>query len=97
MTIKPGTLVYDKESGRYDIRSGLNEYYGGLHCGQSFEVFDGKHWKPTRIEMDMRRNWYLVGIDTDNLEGLRVRRNAKRYYRDSRRNGMALFSCPTTA
>lgn len=45
MTIKPGTLVYDKESGRYDIRSGLNEYYGGLHCGQSFEVFDGKHWK----------------------------------------------------
>ena len=46
MTIKPGTLVYDKESGRYDIRSGLNEYYGGLHCGQSFEVFDGKHWKP---------------------------------------------------
>lgn len=52
MTIKPGTLVYDKESGRYDIRSGLNEYYGGLHCGQSFEVFDGKHWKPTRIEMD---------------------------------------------
>ena len=71
--------------------------YGGLHCGQSFEVFDGKHWKPTRIEMDMRRNWYLVGIDTDNLEGLRVRRNAKRYYRDSRRNGMSLFSCPTTA
>ena len=49
MTIKPGTLVYDKESGRYDIRSGLNEYYG-------------EHWKPTRIEMDMRRNWYLVGI-----------------------------------
>ena len=40
MTIKPGTLVYAKESGRYDIRSGLNEYYGGLHCGQSFEVFD---------------------------------------------------------
>ena len=38
MTIKPGTLVYDKESGRYNIRSGLNEYYGGLHCGQSFEV-----------------------------------------------------------
>ena len=74
MTIKPGTLVYDKESGRYDIRSGLNEYYGGLHCGQSFEVFDGKHWKPTRIEMDMCRNWYLVGTPYHgNLEYIRAR------------------------
>ena len=28
-------------------------------------------WKPTRIEM--AADWYLVGIRTDDLQGLRVR------------------------
>lgn len=78
MTIKPGTLVYDKSSGRFDIRFGLHDYYGGLHCGECFEVFDGKRWQPTRIEMGMEQNWYLVGIKTDNLEGLRVRGRDRR-------------------
>lgn len=45
MNIRPGALVYDKASGRYDIRFGLDEYYGGLHCGQCFEVFDGEQWR----------------------------------------------------
>ena len=71
MTIKPGTLVYDKESGRYDIRSGLNEYYGGLHCGDCMEVFVRGKWKPTRMEYG--DNWYLVGIRAADLSGLRVR------------------------
>ncbi|MCI7780614.1 MAG: DUF5348 domain-containing protein [Bacteroidales bacterium] len=54
-----------------DIRFGLADYYGGLHCGECFDVIVGNHWKPTRIEMD--ESWYLVGIRTDNLIGLRVR------------------------
>ena len=29
-----GTLIYDKESGRYDIRFSLEHYYGGLLCGE---------------------------------------------------------------
>ena len=26
-----GNLFYDRESGRYDIRFGIESYYGGLH------------------------------------------------------------------
>ena len=32
--MKQGALIFDKESGRYNIRFGLNDYYGGLHCGE---------------------------------------------------------------
>lgn len=41
MTIKPGTLVYDKESGRYDIRSGLNEYYGAYIADRALKSLTG--------------------------------------------------------
>lgn len=73
--MKQGALIYDKETGRYDIRFGLNDYYGGLHCGTCFDVFAGGKWKPTRIEMSYEQKWYLVGIKTDTLDGLRVRRH----------------------
>ena len=49
--MKQGALIYDRESGRYDIRFGLDDYNGGLHCGECFDVFAGGKWKPTRIEM----------------------------------------------
>ncbi|MCI8339027.1 MAG: DUF5348 domain-containing protein [Lachnospiraceae bacterium] len=32
-----GCLIYDEGSGRMDIRFGLEEYYGGLHCGEGME------------------------------------------------------------
>ena len=35
----------------YDIRFGLGDYYGGLHCGDALEVFTGRKWKPTRIAL----------------------------------------------
>ena len=35
---KEGTLVYDRQSGRYDIRFVDDSYYGGLHCGTTFDV-----------------------------------------------------------
>lgn len=44
---------------------------GGLHCGTCMDVLVGGKWKPTRIEMG--EDWYLVGIRTDELAGLRVR------------------------
>lgn len=53
---RQGTLIYDEESGRYDIRFSLERYYGGLHCGECFDVLIGSRWVPTRIEMDDR--WY---------------------------------------
>lgn len=68
-----GSLVYDERSGRMDIWFGLEEYYGGLHCGTGMEaMLDGK-WVPTRIEMNINSKWYLVGIDEDSLVGLTVR------------------------
>lgn len=69
--MKQGTLIYDTKTGRYDIRFDLDHYYGGLHCGECFDVMAGGKWKPTRIEM--AADWYLVGIPTSDLEGLRVR------------------------
>lgn len=69
--MKVGSLVYDNKSGRMDICFGLDEYYGGLHCGECMEVLvDGK-WFSTRIEMG--KDWYLVGVETDSLSGLTVR------------------------
>lgn len=68
-----GSLIYDEAMKRMDIRFGLEEYYGGLHCGMGMEVMlDGK-WVPTRIEMNINSKWYLVGVDTDSLLGLTVR------------------------
>ena len=66
-----GILLSAEKSGRYDIRFSLEHYYGGLHCGECFDVFIGSRWVPTRIEMSDR--WYLVGVKTDHLAGLRVR------------------------
>ena len=34
-------------------------------------LWSGGKWTPTRIEM--AADWYLVGIRTDDLQGLRVR------------------------
>lgn len=68
-----GCLIYDEGSGRMDIRFGLEEYYGGLHCGEGMKVrIDGK-WISTRIEMDLNREWYLVGVVVDSLIGLSVK------------------------
>ena len=58
MVKKKGVLCYDRESGRYDIYFGNGSYYGGLHCGDCFDV-----------EMD----WYLVGVPKIRLDGLTVR------------------------
>ena len=51
-----GALVFDERTDRYDIRFDLNSYYGGLHCGECFDVFVRGKWKPTRIEYG--DNWY---------------------------------------
>ena len=69
--IRTGTLVVGKKEERPDIRYSLNEYYGGLHCGQTLEVFVKNHWQPTRL--GKAEDWYLVGIPACSLNGLRVR------------------------
>lgn len=69
--MKQGVLVEDPKTGRMDIRFGLQEYYGGLHCGTCMDVFVEGKWIPTRIEMG--KGWYLVGVKADQLPGLTVR------------------------
>ena len=69
--MKQGTLVMDTNTGRMDIRFGLDEYYGGLHCVTTMDVQLNGKWVPTRIEM--ADDWYLVGVRTDNIAGLTVR------------------------
>lgn len=71
--MKQGALIFDEQTDRYDIRFDLADYYGGLRCGECFDVFTDGKWKPTRIEMSMAQEWYLVGVRADSLGGLRVR------------------------
>lgn len=59
---KNGALVYDERTERFDIRFGLEEHYGGLHCGDCFDVKINGEWKSTRIEMAFDEGWYLVGV-----------------------------------
>ena len=66
-----GILVYDEESERYDIRFDLASYYGGLHCGDQFEVRVKDVWIPVRIEL--HKEWYLIGLTCKKLDGLIVR------------------------
>ena len=69
--MKIGTLVPQRGTGRMDIRCSPNNYYGGLHCGETLDVKINGRWVSTRIEMG--NDWYLVGVDTDDLVGLIVR------------------------
>ena len=61
MTLKTGALIFDETADRYDIRFDVNDYYGGLHCGDCMEAFVRGKWKPTRMEYG--DNWYLVKTD----------------------------------
>ena len=72
MEKREGVMIYDIEDDLYDIRFDIDEYYGGLHCGQCFDVLLKKTWMPTRIEKS--RDWYLIDIDPKiKMQGLIVR------------------------
>jgi hypothetical protein len=67
-----GTLFYNYDNDRIDVRYSDGTAEGGLHCGQTMEVYLKGEWKPTRLEMS--DDWYLVGIKgLESLEGLKVR------------------------
>jgi hypothetical protein len=70
---KKGKLYYDENSDRYDIFFEDGSRYGGLHCGEAFEIKMRNDWKSTRIEYSHDRNcWYLVKFGNE-LDGLLVR------------------------
>ena len=41
MTQKTGALIFDETADRYDIRFDVNDYYGGLHCGDCMAALGG--------------------------------------------------------
>lgn len=69
--MKQGVIVQPNGLDCLDIRFDLDEYYGGLHCGQCLDVFIHGRWTPSRVEKS--ESWRLIGIPTDNPIGLRVR------------------------
>lgn len=69
--IVEGTLTYNSDEGRYCMRYGVDDFTPGFHCGECFDVWDGKKWIPTRIEMG--DEWYLVGLKGSKLNGMKVR------------------------
>ena len=71
MAKRQGALVYSRDKGRYDVRFGLDDYYGGLHCGDCMDIRLNGRWVPTRMEYFA--GWYLVGVNTEALYGLVVR------------------------
>ena len=49
--MKQGALIFDEQADRYDIRFDLADYYGGLHCGETFDVMVGGKWRPKTREV----------------------------------------------
>jgi len=73
--MKEGRLFYDASTGRFDVLFEDGSKYGGLHCGNCFDVLTGAGWKPTRIEYAHGKNegWYLIEHRGQVLDGLSVR------------------------
>lgn len=71
--MRQGVIIYSAEADRMDVQFGISDFYGGLHCGQCFDVLAHGKWIPTRLEKG--EVWYLVGIPTANLIGIRIRIN----------------------
>ena len=59
--MKQGRLVYNSSNGRYGLLSSELWIDTGFHCGEGLEVLVGDEWVQTRMEMNLAREWYLVG------------------------------------
>ena len=69
---KKGFLFFNNSIGRYDVVFPGEGNYGGLHCGNVFDILVNGAWEPTRIEHN-GEDWYLVGFEDLSLEEQRVR------------------------
>lgn len=52
--MREGVLIYDHESDRMDIRFGLLDFYGGLHCGESFDASGSQYQQVHNITTRLR-------------------------------------------
>ena len=78
-----GKVILNKTEGRLGYNS-YNKRYGllssdlwidpGFHCGECLEVLVDAQWVKTRMEMNLAREWYLVGTPyCGDLEYVRAR------------------------
>ena len=72
--MKQGRLGYNSSNGRYGLLSSDLWIDTGFHCGEGLEVLVGDEWVQTRMEMNLSREWYLVGTPyCGDLEYLQAR------------------------
>lgn len=72
--MKQGVLFYDQVIDRMDFEYDIESYYGGLHCGQSFEAFIDNEWVEVSIEFNFdNKKWYIPYYSDLELNGLLVR------------------------
>lgn len=69
---REGILVPDMSNERFDVRFGCEDFYGGLSCGTTMDVWLDDRWTPTRIEKG-NAGWYLEGVETKCIFSLKVR------------------------
>ena len=73
-TMREGRLGYNYENGRYGLLSMDLWIDTGFHCGECMEVLVDDQWVQTRMEMNLAREWYLVGTPyCGDLEYIRAR------------------------
>ena len=73
-TMREGRLGYNYENGRYGLLSMDLWIDTGFHCGECMEVLVEDQWVQTRMEMNLAREWYLVGTPyCGELEYIRAR------------------------
>ena len=72
--MKQGRLGYNSSNGRYGLLSSDLWIDTGFHCGEGLEVLVDDEWVQTRMEMNLAREWYLVGAPyCGNLEYVQAR------------------------
>lgn len=69
-----GRLGYNLENNRYGLLVSDLWEKAGFYCGERLEVLVEGKWQPTRMEMGMDQQWYLVGTPYyGNLEAIRAK------------------------
>ena len=59
--MREGRLGYNSYNKRYGLLSSDLWIDTGFHCGECLEVLVDDQWVKTRMEMNLAREWYLVG------------------------------------
>ena len=73
--MKQGRLGYNSQNDRYGLLISDLWEHEGFHCGEPLEVLIDGEWVQTRMEMDISRQWYLVGtqLKGNDLEYVQAR------------------------